>query len=474
MLKRGEILTELEIKQVVAEGNGLARHDGMVVFVKGALPGDTVDVELTTVKKDYAEAKITQVRIPSTFRRTPMCQHFGTCGGCKWQNATYAGQLAFKTHIVQEALVRIGKLEINEMLPILGVDDEFHYRNKMEYTFSDRAWLTIDQIASGEELDRRALGFHVAGAFAHVTTIQKCLLQDEQANIIRNKVFEFCKSKPYTFFDLKHKKGFLRNLVIRNTTLGEWMVVLVFGFDSDDIQDVMAYMLEEFPFITSLNYIVNPKRNDSTFDLKVVHYHGRDYIVEQLGDVRFKISVQSFFQTNSRQARRLYDAALAMADLKGDEVVYDLYTGTGSIALYLAKKCRKVVGIEQVSAAIEDAKFNASLNEIDNASFFVGSVEDLLDETFVSKHGRPDVVVTDPPRGGMHARVIEVFNQTLPSKIIYISCNPVTQARDIQLLSGNYSIQSIQPVDMFPQTFHVENIIVLERKANPINSSIAP
>lgn len=464
MLKRGEILTELEVKQVVAEGNGLARHEGMVVFVKGALPGDIVDVELTTVKKDYAEARITQIRVPSAFRRTPMCQHFGTCGGCKWQNATYEGQLAFKTHIIQEALVRIGKLKIDKVAPIMGVDDEFHYRNKMEYTFSDRAWLTIDQIASGDEMDRRALGFHVAGAFAHVTTIERCLLQDEYTNTIRNTVFAFCKSQAYSFFDLKHKKGFLRNLVIRNTTLGEWMVTLVVGFEHEHINDIMAFILTEFPDITSLNYIINPKRNDSTYDLEVINYHGRDYIIEQLGNVRYKISVQSFFQTNSRQARKLYDAALSMAALKGDEVVYDLYTGTGSIALYLAKGCKKVVGIEQVSAAIEDAKFNAEMNNTDNASFHVGSVEDLLNEDFLNKHGRPDVVVTDPPRGGMHARVIEVFNQALPKKIIYISCNPVTQARDIQLLSDNYSIKAIQPVDMFPQTFHVENIIVLERK----------
>ncbi|MBX7227601.1 MAG: 23S rRNA (uracil(1939)-C(5))-methyltransferase RlmD [Chitinophagales bacterium] len=463
MLKRGAVLTELEVKQVVAEGNGLARYEGMVVFIKGALSGDVVDVMLTNVKKDYAEAKVVQIKTPSPFRRDPQCRHFGTCGGCKWQNATYQGQLSFKAHIVQEALVRIGKLRVEEISPIMGVDDAFHYRNKMEYTFSDRAWLTIDQIASGEEMDRRALGFHVAGAFAHVTTIEQCLLQDEQANIIRNKVFEFCKTQPYSFFDLKHKKGFLRNLVIRNTTLGEWMVTLVVGFESYDIQDIMAFLLKEFPFITSLNYIVNPKRNDSTFDLTVFNYHGRDYIIEQLGNIRFKISVQSFFQTNSRQAKKLYDAALALAALEGDEVVYDLYTGTGSIALYLANSCSKVVGIEQVSAAIEDAKFNASLNGIDNASFYVGSVEDLLDEAFVSKNGHPDVVVTDPPRGGMHPRVIDVFNQTLPKKIIYISCNPVTQARDIQLLSGNYNIQSIQPVDMFPQTFHVENIIVLER-----------
>lgn len=464
-MKRGEIISGVAIENAVAEGKGLARIEGKILFVKNGLPGDIADVKITQVKKDFAEGEIVAVIKPSEYRQDPFCSHFGMCGGCKWQQASYEGQLKFKQNIVKEAFDRIGKFPYSGLEPIMAAPSTTFYRNKMEYTFTARAWLTWDQINSGEEFERRALGFHVPGGFASVINIDKCYLQDKRADDIRNGMCDFTKNEGLTFFNLRDKKGFLRNLIIRNTSIDEWMIILVVAENQrHDIEKCMLYLKDCFPFITSLNYVFNPKMNDTIYDLEVVNYNGKPHIIEILNGVQYKISPKSFFQTNSIQAEHLYSAALEMANIKGDDTVYDLYTGTGSIALYFATKCKKVVGIEQIAAAIDDAKENAALNNIENAKFYVGNVEDMFDIEFLNKNGKPDVLVTDPPRAGMHPKVIEMLRYAKPPKIVYISCNPNTQARDIALLSDMYEVIKVLPVDMFPQTFHVENIAVLELK----------
>ena len=464
-MKRGEILADVAIETAVAEGKGLARIEGKVLFVKNGLPGDIANVKITNVKKDFAEGEIESVISPSSYRQAPFCAHFGLCGGCKWQQATYEGQLHFKQNIVKEAFDRIGKFEYPGLEPILGAPSATYYRNKMEYTFSAKGWLTWDQINSGDEFERRVLGFHVPGGFASVINIDKCYLQDQRADDIRNGLHKLAMERDFSFYNLRDKKGFLRNLIIRNTSINEWMVVLVVAEnDAVNINACMEFLDNGFPFITSLNYVINPKINDTIYDLKVINYKGKDHIIENLNGVNYKISTKSFFQTNSEQARFLYSKAMEMAEISGNETVYDLYTGTGSIALYFATKCKKVVGIEQIAEAIEDAKENAILNNLDNADFYVGNVEDMFTTDFIAKNGAPDILVTDPPRAGMHPRVIEVLRVAQPPRIVYISCNPVTQARDIALLSDIYAVKKVLPVDMFPQTFHVENIAVLELK----------
>lgn len=459
------ILENVVISAIAAEGKGLARVDNFVVFVDKGVPGDTIHAKIIQKKKDYAHAEIETLVKPSDKRVAPLCSHFGTCGGCKWQHVAYEHQLAFKQQIVEESFQRIGKLELNGMEPILGCSSTEFYRNKLEFTFSNRVWLTREQIDSGATFDRNALGFHAAGNFASVLHIHQCFLQDERVNTIRNAVYEFAIQHHYAFYNLKFHEGLLRNLIFRNTTLEEWMVTVCFAApDMEKINHLMHFIQESFPFITSLNYIINTKKNDTIYDQEVITFHGKNHIIEQLGEVRYKISPKSFFQTNSKQAKRLYDIVKEFGAFRKEDVVYDLYCGTGSIGLYIARDCKKVVGIEQIPDAITDAEFNASLNNIDNTVFHAGTCEDILKEEFIQTYGMPDIVVVDPPRAGLHEKVVNVLLQAAPKKIVYVSCNPATQARDVLLFSSKYKVTRCKPVDMFPHTFHIENVVLLELK----------
>jgi 23S rRNA (uracil1939-C5)-methyltransferase len=460
------LLENIEITSIAAEGKGLACIDNFVVFVDKAIPGDVVNARITHKKKDYALAEIDSVEKPSHQRTPAFCEHFGVCGGCKWQHVKYEAQLAFKAQLVKEVFRRIGKMELQDVASIARCDDTVYYRNKLEFTFSDRVWLTREEIDSGEKFDRNALGFHTAGNFASVLHIRNCYLQDEKTNHIRNAVYAFAIGHAYTFYNLKLHTGLLRNLILRNTTLGEWMVTVCFAErDMEKIALLMQHLRDSFPFITSLNYLINQKKNDTIYDQEVVTFHGRDHIIEQLGTIKYKISTKSFFQTNSRQAKRLYDFVKDYGAFTASDTVYDLYCGTGSIALYMAGGCKKVIGIEQIPEAISDARFNAELNGISNCTFTAGTCEDILRDEFIAVHGKPDIVVVDPPRAGLHQKVIDVLLESSPKKIVYVSCNPSTQARDAQLLSEKYAIVKCQPVDMFPHTFHIENVILLELKS---------
>lgn len=457
------LLEKLEITGIAAEGKGLGRADNFVVFVDKGIPGDVVQAKITQKKKDYAHAEIVSLEKASDKRTTPVCKHFGTCGGCKWQHVQYAHQLSFKQQIVADAFRRIGKMELPNIEPIVGCEEITEYRNKLEFTFSDRVWLTREQIDSGIAFNKNALGFHAAGHFSSVLQIEECHLQDNRNNDIRNAVYQFVTEHAYSFYNLKYHEGLMRNLILRNTTLDEWMVTVCFAeADLDKISALMYFLKTTFPYITSLNYIINTKKNDTIYDQEVITYYGRDYILEQLGDIQYKISTKSFFQTNSRQAKRLYDIVKEFGQFTQEDNVYDLYCGTGSIALYIADNCKKVVGIEQIPQAIEDAEFNAQLNQTGNAVFYAGTCESILQESFIEQHGTPDIVVVDPPRAGLHERVIEVLLQAAPKRIVYVSCNPATQARDVLMFSEKYKVSRCQPVDMFPHTFHIENVVQLE------------
>ncbi len=460
------ILENVEITTIAAEGKGLGRIDNFVVFADKAIPGDVINAKIIKKKKDYALAEIDSLVKPSDKRIASFCEHFGTCGGCKWQHVDYTFQLEFKQQIVEEAFCRIGKVAIENIQPILGCEETIFYRNKLEFTFSNRVWLTREQIDSGEVFDRNALGFHTAGNFASVLHINQCFLQDEKVNTIRNAVYDFAVKNNYTFYNLKFHEGLLRNLIFRNTTLNEWMVTVCFAEnDMEKIELMMNFLKDNFSFITSLNYIVNTKKNDTIYDQEVITFHGNNHIIEQLGTIRYKISTKSFFQTNSKQAKRLYDIVKDFGNFSKNDLVYDLYCGTGSIALYIANDCKKVVGIEQIPDAIIDAKYNAELNEINNCVFHAGTCEDILKEEFIAEHSRPDIVVVDPPRAGLHEKVINVLLEAAPKKIVYVSCNPATQARDVLLFSEKYAVTKCQPVDMFPHTFHIENVVLLELKS---------
>ncbi len=459
------ILENIEISAIAAEGKGLARVENFVVFVDKAIPGDIINAKIINKKKDYAMAEISTLLQPSSMRTESFCQHFGTCGGCKWQHVNYSAQLEFKAKLVDEAFRRIGKIELKNISPILGCEESTHYRNKLEFTFSNRVWLTREQIDTGEQFDRNALGFHAAGSFASVLHIEKCYLQDDRTNNIRNAVYQYSIKNQLSFYNLKNHEGLLRNLIIRNSTLDEWMITVCFAEEkTDQIDGMMSFIKTEFPFITSLNYIINQKKNDTIYDQEVINYYGKEYITEQLGDIDYKISTKSFFQTNSKQAKRLYDIVKKLGGFTKQEVVYDLYCGTGSIGLYIANDCKKIVGIEQIQDAITDANFNATINAIDNCTFLAGTCEDLLKEEFISTHGMPDTVILDPPRAGLHEKVVQVLLQAAPKKIIYVSCNPTTQARDVQMLYDKYEITECYPVDMFPHTFHIENVVLLTLK----------
>lgn len=460
------VLEGVEITGVAAEGKSLARVEDMVVFIPYGAPGDVVDVKLDKKKKSYAEGHIERMIQPSAMRCEPFCEHFGVCGGCKWQHLPYEYQLECKRQQVVDALERIAKVELPQVNDILGSAHTVHYRNKLEYTFSNKMWLTFEQMQSGEEFtDRNALGFHIPGAFDKVLDIKRCLLQDEISNELRLFIREYTLSKGYSFYDLKAQQGLMRTLMVRTASTGELMLIVVFGEDNAEaIEDVMSAIAERFPQITSLLYVVNLKVNDTIGDQVVNLYRGRDYIEEEMEGLRFRIGPKSFYQTNSLQAYNLYKVARSFARLSGDECVYDLYTGTGTIANFVARQARKVVGIEYVPEAIADAKLNSQVNGIENTTFFAGDMKDVLTTEFIAEHGRPDVMIVDPPRAGMHGDVVNVILEAEPQRIVYVSCNPATQARDIALLDAKYRVTAVQPVDMFPHTHHVENVVALEKR----------
>lgn len=463
--KKQKIYDTLHIEAMSSEGLGIARSDEKVVFVERAMPGDTVKAMTFQVRKKFEKAKILEVLEASPERKAAFCQHFGVCGGCKWQHIDYVTQVAYKEKIVKDAFERLAKVPIGATLPIVGADQNTHYRNKMEYTFSQSRWLTDEEIQTGEDFDRRALGLHVPNNFSKVVNIEKCFLPDGISNEIRNKLRDFAVENDLDFFNIIKRNGLLRNLVVRTTSTGELLVIVIFYEETDAVQLTMDFLLKAFPQITSLNYIINPKVNDSYADLEPITYNGQPYIFEKLGDYKFKIRPKSFFQTNIFQAEKLYNVAKDFADLKEGDVLYDLYSGVGSIGIFLSKNCSKIVGIEQIDQAIEDAKENATINNIQNASFFVGDVRLILNEEFLKENGEPDVLITDPPRAGMHEDVVKALLEAEVPKIVYVSCNPATQARDIALLSEKYDVQKMQAVDMFPHTTHIENVALLKLKA---------
>lgn len=458
------VIESLEILSVGAEGKAVARHDDLVVFVPYAAPGDVADVKIDRKKHSYAEGHIERMVKPSPLRVEPFCEHFGVCGGCRWQHLPYQEQLKAKQQQVEDALHRIAKVEMPEITPILGSEQTVAYRNKMEYTFSNKKWLTWEQMRSGEEFaDRDAAGFHIPGAFDKVLDINRCHLQDDLGNRLRLHVKQYAREHGLSFFDLRAQTGLLRTMMIRIVSTGEVMVVLSFGEDNPgQIKGVLDDLRTSFPEITSLMYVVNTKANDTIADLDIQLHSGRAYIEEEMEGLRFRIGPKSFYQTNSHQAYNLYKVAREYAGLTGEELVYDLYTGTGTIANFVAPEARKVIGIEYVEDAIRDAKLNAEVNRLANTDFYAGDMKDVLTDEFVAAHGHPDVMIVDPPRAGMHADVVNVILNAEPSRIVYVSCNPATQARDIALLDAKYRVTAIRPVDMFPHTHHVENVVRLD------------
>lgn len=460
------VVENVEITGVAAEGKSIARVDDMVVFIPYGAPGDVVNIKLDKKKRSYAEAHIVDMLKPSPDRVAPVCEHFGVCGGCKWQHIPYESQLRHKRDQVVDALTRIAKVEIPEVNPTLGSKETFCYRNKLEYTFSCKCWITFEDLRSGREIaDRNALGFHIPGAFDKVLDIKKCWLQDDLSNRIRLFVRQYALAKGYEFYDIKAQQGLMRTLMVRIASTGEVMLIVVFARpEQEKINDLMGAIAAEFPEITSLLYVVNQKVNDTIADQEVITYRGRDYINEEMEGLQFRIGPKSFYQTNSHQAYELYKVARRMACLKPDDLVYDLYTGTGTIANFVARQVKKVVGIEYVPEAIADAKLNSEVNGIDNTIFFAGDMKNVLTDGFIAEHGRPDVMIIDPPRAGMHEDVVNVILNARPERIVYVSCNPATQARDLALMDSLYRVEEVQPVDMFPHTHHVENVVRMTRR----------
>ncbi|MCO5247335.1 MAG: 23S rRNA (uracil(1939)-C(5))-methyltransferase RlmD [Chitinophagales bacterium] len=462
---RSVVIDGLKIEKMASKGRGIGYADDKIVFVDYGVPGDVLKVKTTVKKKDYVIATIEEVEQGAEYRQNPVCEHFGICGGCRWQHVPYAVQLEFKQQLVEDAFRHIGHLKYPALNPILGAPEEYHYRNKTEYTFTDKAWLTPEEIESGREIDRRALGFHVPGRFDGVMQIHHCHLQDSLGDEIRNSIYQYALDKNLSFYNMKTHEGFLRNLILRNNIKNEWMLTLSVGIDdTGSVAALFDHLQTLFPQIISYKYVFNPKQNDTLYDLEVVNYSGNAYLTESFEDIQYKISPKSFFQTNTRQAKNLYDVVKRMATIHPEHLVYDLYTGTGTIALYVAKSAKKVIGIETVDEAIKDAKFNARLNEIENVEFISASVERILDEDFIKSHGKPNVVITDPPRVGMHKDVLDILLKASPQQIVYVSCNPDTQARDLSILCEKYDVVEIQPVDMFPQTYHIENVVNLIRR----------
>ena len=463
------IFENITITDVAAEGKALARVNDMVVFVPWAVPGDVVNLQVTRKKHSFCEARIIDFVEKSPLRIEPRCPHFGICGGCKWQNLPYAEQIKAKQKQVHDQLSRIGKVELPEFRPILGSVKEFEYRNKLEFGFSNKRWLTQDEVDKGLEIkDKNAVGFHITGAFDKIYPIENCCLMDPLQNEIRNSIRDYALEHDLTFYDLRNQHGLLRDMVLRNSNTGEWMLIMQFRFeeegDEQRAEKLLQFIADRFPQITSLLYVNNTKCNDTFNDLDVITFKGNDHIFEEMEGLRFKVGPKSFYQTNTEQAYHLYSVAREFAGLTGDELVYDLYTGTGTIANFVSRKARKVIGIEYVPEAISDAKINSEINGIGNTLFYAGDMKDILTEDFIHEHGRPDVIITDPPRAGMHPDVVNVILGAKPKRIVYVSCNPATQARDLQLMDAEYKVAEVQPVDMFPHTPHVENVVLLEKR----------
>lgn len=465
------ILEKVEIEAVAAEGKCVAHVNDMVVFVPFVVPGDVVDLQVRKKRHSYCEATVVRMVQPSPIRIAPKCEHFGICGGCKWQNLPYKEQLAAKQQQVIDQLTRIGKVELPEISPILGSEKTEEYRNKLEFACSNKRWYTkeeLEALPEGVGLAQGAIGFHITGAFDKIYPIEKCMLMDDYCNKVRNAIYNYALEHNVTFFDIREQHGLLRDIMMRNSNTGEWLVLVQFHYDEAGDEEramgLMLFIADEFQEITSLLYVDNQKGNDTFNDLELTVFKGNDHIFELMEDLRFKVGAKSFYQTNTDQAYHLYSVARNFANLTDNELVYDLYTGTGTIANFVAKKAKKVIGIEYVPEAIEDAKINSEINNIANTLFYAGDMKDILTEEFVRQHGRPDVIITDPPRAGMHADVVNVILGAHPQRIIYVSCNPATQARDLALLDKDYRVVAVQPVDMFPHTPHVENVVLLEAR----------
>lgn len=463
------VLENVTITDYAAEGKSLARVNDLVVFVPFAVPGDVVDLQVRRKKHSYCEAEIIRFVKPSDVRVEPVCSHFGVCGGCKWQNVPYSEQLKMKQQQVYDQLTRIGKVALPEIRPILGSVKTLGYRNKLEFGCSNKRWLTKDEIASGTEYSQmNAIGFHITGAFDKILPIDKCHLMDDLHNRMRNSIRDYAYSTGMTFYDLRGKHGLLRDIVIRNSDTGEWMVLVQFHYDEEGdearAKGLLQHIADNFPEVTALLYVDNQKANDTYNDLELQVFKGNDHIFETMDGLKFKVGAKSFYQTNTDQAFRLYSVVRDFTGLTGGELVYDLYTGTGTIANFVSRYARKVVGIEYVPEAIEDAKVNSEINGIGNTDFYAGDMKDILTDEFIATHGRPDVIITDPPRAGMHPDVVQTIIRTAPRRIVYVSCNPATQARDLALLDQYYKVEAVQPVDMFPHTPHVENVVLLDKR----------
>ncbi len=460
------LLENIEIKKIAAEGKSIAYVDEKVLFVPNTVPGDIVDVQVTRKRKSFLEGFIVNVRKYSDIRTEPFCSHFGVCGGCKWQNLPYQLQTEFKQQEIVDNLQRIGKVELQNVSPIIGSPKTTYYRNKLEYTFCNKRFLTREEIANGQDIDRTpAVGFHVPGLFDKVLDIKKCYLQAEPSNAVRNFIRDYAIEHELSFYDIRKQAGFLRTLIVRTSSTGEVMVIVTFGEENKEAREnLLNALVQQFPEITSLMYVINEKMNDTITDQEVICFHGNDHIFEQMEDLKFKIGPKSFYQTNSEQAYNLYATTRELAGLTGNETVYDLYTGTGTIANFVARNAQKVIGIEYVPEAIEDAKINSALNNIHNTVFYAGDMKDVLNEEFIRRHGHPDVIITDPPRAGMHKDVVDTILKAAPDRIVYVSCNSATQARDLALMDTDYKVMAVQAVDMFPHTHHVENIVLLHRR----------
>ena len=500
MKRKKYLLEKILVTGYAAEGKSLARQDGKVIFIEGAVPGDVVDVFVSTNKKDYGEGRATHFHEYSMERTAPFCQHFGTCGGCKWQMLPYQKQLEYKQQEVAQNFRRIGKVELPEMMTIVGADNSIHYRNKLEFTFSNKRYLTAEeiktlpppahllkkraeneidssQIDANQDIETKninnnngvgALGFHVPRIFDKIIEIQECFLMDDVNNKIRNCIRSFALENNYSYYDIKQHTGWLRNIIIRYCHTGELMVNICLGYEEESAtKKLLDFLLQQVPSITTLLYTINTKWNDTIYDLRPVVYHGKGFVKEKLESFSFKIGPKSFFQTNTLQAEKLYSITRDFAGLSGNEIVYDLYCGTGSIGIFVSKLAKKIIGVEVISEAIEDAKINAALNNIEHAEFFAGDVIKICDDDFFAKHGKPDVIITDPPRAGMHEKLVIKLLEIAAPKIVYVSCNTATQARDLGLLSEKYSVEKIQPVDMFPHTHHIECIVLLKLKNSP-------
>jgi len=467
--KKRVVFENIEVIDAGAKGKTIGKApDGRVIFLNNAVPGDVVDVQTTKKRKAYFEGTAINYHSLSDKRTEPKCEHFGTCGGCKWQHMGYEHQLYFKQREVENNLRRIGHLELPEITPILGSAEQYLYRNKMEFSFSDSRWLSLDEINSNEEItDRNALGFHIPGMWDKILDVKKCHLQADPSNAIRLETKDFATKNNITFFNPRHHTGELRTLMLRTSSTGEIMVLIQFFEDNKTNRELLLnHLALVFPEITALLYVINPKQNDTIYDQEIICFAGRDHIFEEMEGLKFKINAKSFYQTNSEQAYELYKITRDFAGLTGNELVYDLYTGTGTIAQFVSKKAKKVVGIEAVPEAIEDAKANAVLNKIENTDFFAGDMKNIFNTAFINTHGTPDIIITDPPRDGMHKDVVQQILNIAPEKVVYVSCNSATQARDLALMKDMYSIEKCQAVDMFPQTHHVENVVLLKKRSS--------